>query len=139
VANESEDEAFFKSSPIAMVKDMLGGGVNLTWSLALCLVIGVWLMFTRLTLGSEGSMANADHLIGSLVLTVTVTATAEVMRTLRFLNVILGAALLITPFVCEADGMAMVASLLCGVGLIGLSIPRGEVRNRYGEWSKTIL
>ena len=63
-----------------------------------CLLIGVWLMLTRLTLGSAGGMANADHLIGALVLTVTRERLAEVARPLRFLNMALGAALLITPF-----------------------------------------
>jgi hypothetical protein len=102
-------------------------------------VIGVWLMFTRVTLGSEGGMANADHLIGALVLTFTVSAFAEIARPLRFANMALGVALLITPFAYGAAWSATVASLVCGIALICLSVPRGAIRNRYGSWSRVIV
>ncbi|MGH6918033.1 MAG: vitamin K epoxide reductase family protein, partial [Geminicoccaceae bacterium] len=91
-------EDSFEQRPGQVVGEMLSGGVGLPWNLAVCLLIGVWLMLTRITLGSDGGLANADHLIGALVLTVTVSALAEVARPLRFLNMALGAALLITPF-----------------------------------------
>jgi hypothetical protein len=90
-------------------------------------------------LGSEGGMANADHLIGALVLTVTVSALAEVARPLRFLNMALGAALLVTPFAYGAGWPATVASLMCGVALIALSIRRGRIENRYGAWSRLLV
>jgi hypothetical protein len=134
---EVEDD--FEQRPRRIIGEMSGGGVALPWNLAVCLLIGAWLMCTRLTLGSGGGMANADHLIGALVLTVTVSALAEVARPLRFLNMALGAALLITPFAYGADWPATVASLLCGVGLIALSLRRGRIRNRYGSWSKVIV
>ncbi len=135
--DEREDD--FEQSPRNIVGEMLGGGIGLPWNLALCLVIGVWLMLTRLTLGSDGGMANADHLIGALVLTVTVSALAEVARPLRFLNMALGVALLITPFAYGADWLATVASLLCSVALIALSMRRGPIRNRYGAWNRLIV
>jgi hypothetical protein len=62
------------------------GGVDLPWNLAGCLLIGVWLMFTRIALGTEGAMADADHLIGSLVITVTAVALAVPARPVRFFN-----------------------------------------------------
>jgi hypothetical protein len=96
-------------------------------------------MFTRITLGSDGGMANADHLIGALVVTITVSAFAEVARPLRFLTIAFGLALLITPFAYGADWLASVASVLCGAGLIALSVPRGPVRHRYGGWSRVIV
>src|SRR3546814_2261286 len=68
-------------------------------------------MFTRLTLGAEGDMADADHLIGALALTVISLAAAEVARALRFLLIPLGAALFVTPFVYDADGAATFASI----------------------------
>ena len=101
----------FDRSPGAVIKDMVGGGVSLPWNLALSALIGLWLLFTRVTLGAEGGMANADHLIGSLVLTVVSVAAAEVARPVRYLNVLLGAALFVTPFVYGADLVATVASI----------------------------
>jgi Vitamin K epoxide reductase family len=129
----------FEQTPRRIVGEMLSGGVGLPWNLAVCLLIGVWLMFTRITVGGDGGMANADHLIGSLVLTVTVSACAEVARPLRFLNMALGTALLITPFAYGADWPPAVASFVCGLGLIALSVRRGRIRHRYGSWDRLIV
>jgi hypothetical protein len=129
----------FEQPPARIVREMAAGGVSVPWNLALCLLIGAWLMLTRITLGSDGAMANADHLIGALVLTVTVSAFAEVARPLRFLNMALGVALLITPFAYGAAWPATLASLVCGAALIVLSGRRGPIRKRYGGWSQVIV
>ncbi|MDX1694033.1 MAG: vitamin K epoxide reductase family protein [Ketobacteraceae bacterium] len=129
----------FQRPASTVIKDMITGGITVPWNLALCGAIGVWLMCTRLTLGSSGDMANADHLIGSFVLTITVTACAEVMRALRFINVFLGMALLITPFVFTSSPVALVMSVICGVALISLSMPSGKIQGHYGRWDKVII
>jgi hypothetical protein len=134
---ESSDE--FDARPGAILKAMWTGGVSLPWNLAAAAAIGLWLMFTRLTLGAVGGMADADHLIGALALTVISLAAAEVARPLRFLLVPLGAALLITPFYYRADGAAIVASLLCGIGLILLSWRRGRITQCYAGWQRLIV
>jgi nucleoside-diphosphate-sugar epimerase/uncharacterized membrane protein len=135
-ARDDPDE--FDRSPRQVVRDVLSGGVNLPWTLAASVLLGAWLMFTRVTFGTEGSMANADHLIGSLVITASVIACAEVARTARYLNAVLGAALLVTPFVFDAEHAQMLASVFVGVALILLSLPRGAVRERYGSWDRFI-
>jgi hypothetical protein len=129
----------FERPLTSILREMWQGGVSLTWNLALAIVIGVWLMFTRVTLGAEGSMANADHLIGALVLTVVATAAAEVARPVRFLMAPLGAALLVTPFLYEAGTAAMIASLVCGLALMALSLPRGRIHREYGDWNLRLV
>jgi hypothetical protein len=121
----------FERSPAQIGRDMVSRRVNLPWNLALCTLVGIWLMFTRLTLGAEGAMANAEHLIGALIITVSAIACAEVARQARFVNVIFGAALLVTPFVFDAQAPQAIASWLCAVALIALSVPRGAVLSRY--------
>jgi len=81
---------------------MLSGGLTLPRNLMLCIPIGVWLIFTRLSLGAAGSMANTDHLIDALVLTVVMTALAESGRAARFLIIPFGAALRVPPFLTTA-------------------------------------
>lgn len=135
-AERREDE--FGAPLGEIVRDMVSGGVNLPWNLALCAAIGVWLMFTRLTLGAEGGMANADHLIGALVLTVVSVAAAEVARVVRWLLVPLGATLFVTPWLWATNTEGAVASIACGAALIALSIRRGAIRNEYGNWSRFI-
>jgi uncharacterized membrane protein len=128
--------AEFERAPRQVLRDMFAGGVNLPWNLAASMLIGAWLMFTRLALGASGAMANADHLIGALVITVSAIACAEVARSLRFLNILLGGALLVTPF---AFGGALVPSLLCGLALILLSLRRGRIEGRYGSWNRYLV
>jgi hypothetical protein len=129
----------FDRSPFAVVKDMLVGGVGFPWNLALSAVIGSSLLFTRLTFGTTGTMANADHVIGFLVLTTLSIAAAEATRVVRYLNVLFGAALLITPFPFDASTAAMINSIVCGVSLIALSFRRGPIRQRYGTWQPLIV
>ena len=66
-------------------------------------------------------------------------AAAEVARAARFLNIPLGAALCVTPFIHDASTAATVASLLCGLALIALSVPRGRISNHYGRWDRLIV
>lgn len=136
---DGEPAEEFARSPGAVVRDVVGGGVNVPWNLALSIAIGVWLLFTRAVFASEGGMADADHLIGALVVTFAVTALAEIARPMRFVNMALGVALIITPFGFGADWLATVNSLVCGAALIVLSIRRGPVRQRYGTWNRVIV
>ena len=128
----------FDQPPRAQVKDMWTGGVSVPWTLAASALIGAWLMLTRLTVGAEGWVANMDHLMGALVLTVTVTATAEVARVLRFLNVPLGLVLLLLPFILGPSWAQAISSWVSGAALIALAIPRGAIHNRYGLVSKLV-
>ena len=124
----------FDRNPKTIVGDCLAGGVNVPWNLAVSAILGIGLMLTRLLAGSTPPMAHAEHLIGALVVTISVTACAEVARPLRFLNGLLGAALLATPFLFEGGGTAtLIMDLVIGVALIVLCVPRGRVRCRYGN------
>ena len=118
---------------------MLGGGVSLPWNLALSGLIALSLLFTRLTFGSTGAMANADHVIGFLVLTTLSIAAAEPTRAVRYLNVLFGVALLATPFVFDARTPATINSIVCGIALIVLSRRRGRIRQSYGNWTRLVV
>jgi nucleoside-diphosphate-sugar epimerase len=136
-ASTLEDE--FDRSTRAIVKEMVGSGVSLPWNLTLSALIGLSLLLTQITLGADGGLANAHHLIGSLVLTVVSIAAAEVARPVRFMNILLGAALAIVPFVYETDLVSTIVSTVSGVSLIALSFRRGPVRERYGDWSRVLV
>lgn len=122
-----------------MAKDFFGGGLTTPWTLILSILIGIWLMCTRLTLDSDGTMAHAEHLIGSLVVTIAVIAFAECARPVRFLNLFLGLGLMIVVFIHDVTTLHLIASLIAGAALIALSLPRGAIRNRYGAWSKLLV
>ena len=51
-------------------------GVTMPWTLAASCAAGAWLMFSRLTFGTSDGMANSDHFVGAMVITVAVVAMA---------------------------------------------------------------
>lgn len=124
----------FDRSPGQVLRDMASGGVGLPWTLAASIAIGAWLMLTRLTLGAQGAQADADHLVGSLVITASVIACAEVARSVRWANALLGLALVVAGWVYGATMAQVASSVACGVALLALSVPRGRLRERYGSW-----
>jgi hypothetical protein len=129
----------FDRAPSAVIKSIVGGGVSLPWNLGLAALIGLALLFTRVLLGVDGTMANVHHVIGSLVLTVVAIAAAEVARPVRYLNALLGAALSAAPFMMATDLATSVFSVALGIALVVLSIRRGTIRERYGSWQRLIV
>jgi uncharacterized membrane protein len=129
----------FERAPLAVVRDMWVGGVTLPWNLALAIAVGVWLMFTRLTLDAEGAMAHAHHLFGALAVTVAVAACAEVARTLRFALVPIGLALAGATLAWASGTLQWTVSLAAAAALVLLGLPRGRVSCRYGSWTRRIF
>jgi nucleoside-diphosphate-sugar epimerase len=116
-------------------------GMTLPWTLAVSVTIGAFLMLTRLIFGTEGAMANSDHLMGALTITVAIIATAEVARALRLVNIGFGAWLIAAPFVLEGAGnVATIGSVLLGLALIALSLPRGRRSGEhYAGWDRFVV
>lgn len=129
---DKQDNENFRKSLLAKIKDMFSGGITLPWNLVACMAVGVWLMFTRLTLGNEGDMANVDHFVGAMVVTIAIMALAESGRITRYLIVPFGAVLFVTPFIYNVSLMPMVATLICGALLVALPWRKGSIDNHYG-------
>ena len=96
-------------------------------------------MFTRITLDVGDDMANADHVIGALAITVVIASLAETGRAARFCLVPLGLALFVTPFIYGVGIVSVISSLICGLALIALSLRKGKIHNPYGLWDKAIV
>lgn len=116
-------------------------GITLPWTLLASMAIGAVLMFTRLLFGSQGAVANSDHVVGALAITVAIIATAEVARPLRFVNVLLGAWLMIAPWALQgASGLGTAASIVLGLVLAALSLPRGRRSSEhYASWDRFVV
>lgn len=139
-SGDEEGAEDFERPASAVWKDMWGGGVNLPWNLVASALIGIWLMCTRLVFGTEPPMAHADHLLGALVVTVSITAFAEIARPARFLNALIGACLLATPWMFDGgSALADWGSVAAGVALILLSLPRGRIKGHYGSWDRYLV
>ncbi len=109
-------------------------GVTLPGNLLLSALLGVWLMAAPAVLDMSKPAADSHHLVGALVVTVAIIATAELARAGRYLNALAGVWVALAPWVLN-DVPAMVgwAGVAVGAALVILSIPRGPVRQRYGS------
>lgn len=116
-------------------------GATFPITLVLSTAIGIWLMLTRLTFDSTGTMANSDHLIGSLVVTFSIIALAEVVRSVRFINIPFGIWLVAAPWLLDGimTPSAVWNSVVCGLALIALALPRGPVKDTYAGWDRYIV
>lgn len=130
----------FERPAMAVIRDMLGGGVNVPWSLAAATLLGIWLMCTRLIFGTDGAQADSDHLLGAVVVTISITALAETVRPARFLNLVPAIALMFAPWMFEGGSLvADLAGVAAGVLLVFLTLPRGRVENHYGAWNRYLV
>lgn len=114
-------------------------GFTGSWNLWLAAAAGVWLMCApaALGLGGQAPAADSDHLVGALVVVVSVIALAEVARPARFLNVALGAWLLVAPwFLAGGTAASRVNDLLVGLAVIALALPLGKLRDHYGSFDR---
>lgn len=118
-----------------------GRGVSFPVTLWLSIAIGVWLTFTRLTFGSSGGMADSDHLVGSLVVTFSIMALAEVGRAVRFINIPFGAWLIVAPWLLDgmASPLAAWNGVISGALLIALALPRGPIKDSYAGWDRYVV
>ena len=129
----------FMQPPGTVIREMVTGGMTFSYTLLISAALGVWLMFTRLSLGTEGALADADHLLGALVITVSVAALAEPIRPVRLLNLCLGVAVALMPFIVEATLLQMAVDVVVGLAIAALAIPRGKIRHKFGDWSRHMI
>jgi uncharacterized membrane protein len=118
-----------------------GRGVTYPVTLLASIAIGIWLTFTRVSFGSTGQMANSDHIIGLLVVTFSIIAFAEVARSLRLLNIPAGLWLIAAPWLLHgaASPLAAWSSVVCGLLIVCLALPRGSIKNSYGGWDVYVV
>ena len=128
----------FGRSAREVVVDMLSGGMTLTWPLVASMGVGMVLMLSPMLFGWGGGVSATNHIVGALALTVSVAALAPVARLARFLNVLLGVVLIFAPLVAGAGLVPLAFSAICGLALIGLSVPRGRVTGTYGDWDRFV-
>lgn len=122
----------FWGSFVAMWK-----GASLPWNLLLSVLLGAWLMLSPFIYHLKGVGADIDHLVGSLVVVVSMISLAEVARTFRFVNIFLGLLIVLSTWFINPL-QASWNHLALGILLILCSIRKGYIRESYGTWSSWI-
>jgi hypothetical protein len=114
-------------------------GVTVPWTLAGQLVIGIFLMARPDLFPFPPTAANCYHILGALTVTIAAISTAEVTRTVRYLNIPVGVLLIIAGVVLERElPLQLGSDLISGVVLILTSLPKGAMLEKYGTYDKFI-
>jgi hypothetical protein len=117
-------------------------GMSFPWRLTVSTFLGIWLMVfpTVFGIGIETPFADLNHLGGALVIVFAVMAMAEVIRSLRYLNVLLGLVLAVMPwFIEDVNLMYMLNTSLTGIFVVVLSFSKGVIKENYGLWDKYVV
>jgi hypothetical protein len=96
-----------------------------------CLV-GLWLMASPEVLGYGGAARVNDQVVGPLAASLACVAMWQVLRSLRWANVVLGAWLILAAAVLGHDVVAAGNSVASGLVLGGVSLVRGRLTRRTG-------
>ena len=117
-------------------------GMSAPWTLVVSALIGIGLMVLPAWAGvpNKDTFADINHLSGALIVVVTVICMGEVVRAGRFVNVLIGLALAILPWIM-VDGHSAwkIIDLIAGIVIIALSVPRGLKKERYGLWDAYVV
>ena len=124
-----------------VLKDFLVGGMSYPWTLVATVLLGMVLMTTPFLVSVGEPLYFSNHIAGCLAIMIAVTAMAEVVRPVRWLNAIVGGWVAASPFVMEGgSSAAMALDLAVGLALVALSLPRGRRSGEhYGGWDRAII
>jgi hypothetical protein len=126
-------------SPLAPMFPAMTWGVTAPWTLCASTLLGVWVMFSPSVFRTQAAAADNAHLVGALVVTIAVISMAEVVRVGRWLNVVLGVWLLISPWLLSGTSPGQRwDDVLVGAAIGILSAFRVAVRERYGTWDRAV-
>ncbi len=116
-------------------------GFTVPWNLLLSCAIGIWLMFAPSLLKYDGTrMADSDHVVGALIVTFSVIAMGEIVRVVRFINILFGLWIVLVPFIFGyTDKFALINAIAVGLLIIVLSFRKGKTENSYGTFNKYIF
>jgi uncharacterized membrane protein len=137
--DDQKDPGF--ASPLASQFAAATRGVTFSWTLVASSIAGAWLMLSRLIFDTGPAIANSNHLVGAMIITISVCALAEVARPLRFLNLPFGLWSVATPwFLGGATTGAVLNDVTVGLLVMGLSLPRGRRSvEHYGAWDRYVV
>lgn len=108
-------------------------GITAPWNLALSALIGGWVSLSAKVEEGGELLANIDHIFGSCIFVIAVIAMAEVVRKIRYVNVMFGlcligaAVLFARPLVMET----IVNHIAAGIFLILFSFRRGKIKEKF--------
>lgn len=113
-------------------------GLSSPWTLLVCAAIGAWWMGAPAVIDAGERLADLERGLGAVVVTLAVLALGEPLRALRLLQIPLALALIVAVWALDGGVAQGVMVTVSGAALVGLSLPRGPQKERYGGWDRWI-
>lgn len=114
-------------------------GISIPWNLAVCVLLGVWLMFSPEYFQITGTVRDSGYISAPLIITVAIVSFAEAARSFRYVNIILCAWLILGSWILEGATTELLwNNTILGVAISILSLRKGRIGQSYGGWSKHI-
>lgn len=111
-------------------------GITFSWTLLLSAALGGFTMLFPYLFFTKGMIEHVDHLVGALIVVVSILSFAEIIRALRFLNMALACLLIVFSLVYMTN---ITLHLIVSISLIVLSIRKGKIKGSYGALDKIII
>lgn len=102
-------------------------GIFISPALMLSFLIGCTLLIISTIRGINDTVAYTEDIIGPLVITVSVIAAAEIIRPVRYINILFGLILCILPFFVDTFAERRIEIFIAGALLILSSLPERRI------------
>lgn len=131
----------FNDSPQKNIKAMFWGmTMPMPLNLIISALLGCWLLLLNRFFTLPDLMQKSLDVLGALIVVFSIISWAEVIRSLRYANIVLALIMAIMPFVMPESATLLIAgpTLLIAAAVMICSIPRGKIKEKYGNWDKRI-
>ena len=103
------------------------------WNRLVSIGIGIGLMVLPTVWNLPKPVANHEHIIGPVIVSMAIISISESTRNVRYVNGLVGLWLLIAPWVLHHQTTRLVLTeVSSGLLLTGCSLVRGTIKNRFG-------
>lgn len=102
------------------------------WAQLINALIGLIIMISPGVIPFTQTEANNNHIFGPLAFTFAVISLWECNRNARLINIIIGAWLIIAPFIFQFQTNAFLIDIIAGILLILFSLVKGKITNQFG-------
>lgn len=125
--------------PAAVIRSSLRGATA-PWPLVATTALGLLLLAAPalFDVSIRSGAADIAHIGGAFVVVVSVIALAEVVRSVRVLNVAAAVVMVLVLPVTGPDVGYAAAVAVTAVAVAALSLPRGRILDTYGRWDRLI-
>jgi hypothetical protein len=109
------------------------------WTLFFSIALGLWFMASPGIFGYTGGVADSNHLVGAIIVSISIIAMSEVVRIGRFLNILCALWLIMALWIFGNPGGAVLwTQLAAGILLILVTFKKGIIKDEHGGYNQYI-